>query len=65
MATVRSEPAKPPAIWGMSVQRYCLSCLDHSPSHHAGQRFLPNQPGLRPLPTILREGVTPWLPLQP
>jgi hypothetical protein len=31
--------------------RYCLDCLDHSLSHHAGQRLLPEPPGLRPPPT--------------
>jgi hypothetical protein len=46
-------------------QRYCLSCLDHSLSHHALQRFLPDsdQSGLRPPPTALRWNVTPQLPL--
>jgi hypothetical protein len=43
--------------------RYCLDCLDHSLSHHAVQRFLPNQLGLRPPPTALRWKVTPQLPL--
>jgi hypothetical protein len=28
------------------TQRYCLNCwIDHSLSHHAVQRFLPDQPG--------------------
>ena len=31
--------------------RYCLDCLDHSLSHHAGQRLLPEPSGLRPPPT--------------
>ena len=34
-------------------------------SHHAVQRFLPDQPGLRPAPTALRQNVTPLLPLRP
>jgi hypothetical protein len=31
--------------------RYRLGCLDHSLSHHASQRLLPEPPGLRPPPT--------------
>ena len=34
-------------------------------SHHAVQRFLPDQPGLRPAPTALRQNVTRPLPLRP
>jgi len=30
--------------------RYRLNCLDHSLSHHAVQRFLPDPSSLRPLP---------------
>jgi hypothetical protein len=33
------------------VFRYRLDCLDHSLSHHAGQRLLPEPSGLRPPPT--------------
>jgi hypothetical protein len=43
--------------------RYCLNCLDHSLSHHADQRFLPDQSDSRPLPTIVRQVVTTQLPL--
>ena len=39
--------------------------LDHSLSHHAVKRFLPDQSGLRPPPTALRGNVTPQLPLWP
>ena len=43
--------------------RYCLSCvLDHNLSHHAVQRFLPDQLSLRSSPTIQRENVTPLRP---
>jgi hypothetical protein len=31
--------------------RYRLGCLDHSLSHHAAQRLLPDQPGSRPTST--------------
>jgi hypothetical protein len=40
------------------LARYCLNCFDHSLSHHAVQRFLPDQPGLCPAAAILRNGVT-------
>jgi hypothetical protein len=40
------------------LARYGLNCLDHSLSHHAVQRFLPDQPGVRPAPAILRNSVT-------
>ena len=33
------------------VFRYRLDCFDHSLSHHAGQRLLPEPSGLRPPPT--------------
>ena len=39
--------------------------IDHSLSHHAVQRFLPDQAGLCPLPAILWGGVTLQLALQP
>jgi hypothetical protein len=35
-----------------SVKRYGLNCLDHSLSHHAVQRFPPDQAGLCPPPSI-------------
>jgi hypothetical protein len=47
-----------------TLARYCLDCLDYSLSHHAVQRFLPDQPDLRPAPAILHRGImrplTPW-----
>ena len=45
--------------------RYRLNCLDHSPSHHAVQRFLPDQPDSRPPPSTVRRNVTPRLPRRP
>jgi len=44
---------------------YCLNCrTDRSLSHHAVQRFLPDQPGVRRAPAILRRGImrplAPW-----
>jgi len=40
------------------VLRYCLNCrIDHSLSHHAVQRFLPDQAGLRPPPAIPQESI--------
>ena len=39
-----------------------LNCCDHSFSHHAVKRFLTDQSGLRPPPTISRRAVTPPLP---
>jgi len=44
--------------------RHCLNCLDYSFSHHAAQHILPDQPGLRPLPTILHRAITPQHLLQ-
>ena len=40
--------------------RYRLDCLDHSLSHHAVQRFLPDQSDSRPPPSV-RRNVTPLL----
>ena len=47
-----------------TLARYCLNCrIDHSLSHHAVQRVLPDQPGLRPAPAILRRGIMrPFMP---
>ncbi len=53
------------ALEAQRAVRYCLNCLDHSFSHHAEQRLLPDQPDSRPLPTIPRQAVTPQRPLQP
>jgi hypothetical protein len=50
-------------LGAQTSERYCLDCLDHSLSHHAGRRLLPDQSGLRPLPTALRSNVTLQLPL--
>ena len=44
--------------------RYRLDCLDHSLSHHAVQRFLPDQPDSRPPPSV-RRNVTPLLLRRP
>ncbi len=44
--------------------RYRLDCPDHSLSHHAVQRFLPDQPDSRPPPPV-RRNVTPRLPQRP
>src|SRR4051794_25822559 len=41
--------------------RYRLDCPDHSLSHHAVQRFLPDRPDSRPPPPV-RRNVTPRLP---
>ncbi len=47
-------------------ERYRLNCrIDHSLSHHAVQRLLPDQAGLRPPPAILRGSVTLPLALRP
>jgi hypothetical protein len=42
-----------------------LGCLDHSLSHHAAQRFLPDQPDSRPSPSTVRRNITPRLPQRP
>jgi hypothetical protein len=47
------------------LARHGLDCLDHSLSHHAVQRFLPDRLGLRPPPTTVRRNVTPLLPRRP
>jgi hypothetical protein len=47
------------------LARHGLDCLDHSLSHHAVQRFLPDRAGLRPPPTTVRRNVTPLLPQRP
>ena len=42
-----------------NANRYCLNCrIDHSLSHHAVERFLPDQSGLSPPSAVLRRGVT-------
>jgi hypothetical protein len=47
------------------LARHGLDRLDHSLSHHAVQRFLPDRAGLRPPPTTVRRNVTPPLPRRP
>ncbi len=47
------------------LARHGLDRLDHSLSHHAVQRFLPDRLGLRPPPTTVRRNVTPLLPRRP
>jgi hypothetical protein len=49
-----------------SAKRYCLNCrIDHSLSHHAVQRFLPDQSGLSPPSAVLRRSIIRPLTLRP